>query len=152
MSETTTPGFSISKIYTKDISFESPKTPELFRTQWTPEVSIDLQTKHVELTENLHEIVLTVTATVKHGEENAFIAEVQQAGIFNTHNFQPEQLHYVLGSKCPDILFPYARTVVDFLVVHGGFPPLNLAPVNFDALYAQHMQDQKNTPTTDLIQ
>ena len=134
--------FEIQRLYIKDTSFESPNTPDLFREEWQPEVNIDLQTKSSILDGDVHEVVLTVTATTKIGDKTAFLVEVQQAGIFTLGGFDKEQLAHMLGSFCPNILFPYAREAMSDLVVRGGFPPLYLTPVNFDALYAQHAQQQ----------
>ncbi len=97
---------------------------------------------------NLHEVILSITATVNTGQKSAFIVEVHQAGIFMINNFASDQLRHMLGSFCPNILFPYAREVISDLVMRGGFPQLILAPVNFDLLYNQHLEDQKKQGTT----
>ncbi|RRJ83108.1 protein-export chaperone SecB [Aestuariirhabdus litorea] len=131
------PQFSLQRIYVKDISFESPKSPEMFRKEWRPKVNLDLNTRNSKLDEGVFEVVLALTVTVENGEETAFVAEVQQAGIFAALNLEESALHHTLGSFCPNILFPYAREAVDNLVTRGSFPPIMLAPVNFDALYAQ---------------
>ena len=135
--------FTIQKIYCKDISFETPNSPQIFTDKWEPELKIDLHTAVNPLTENVFEVVLTVTATVKAGDKTAFLAEVQQAGIFTVAGFEAQQQDHMLGSYCPNILFPYAREVVSELVNKGGFPQLILQPVNFDAVYAQHMQQKQ---------
>lgn len=137
-----TPQFEIQRIFTKDISFESPNTPHTFVEEWKPEVSLNLETKSNRIQENLHEVVLSITATVTTNKKTAFLIEVHQAGVFMINGFPNDQLHQMLGSFCPNILFPYAREVVSDIVVRGGFPQLILAPVNFDALYAQHMEQQ----------
>ena len=134
--------FAIQRIYLKDVSFEAPNTPLVFRDAWQPVVTLDINTKTNMLDKDSHEVVLAVTATVKLGEQTAFLAEVKQAGIFTAHNFPTDQLHHLLGSYCPNILFPYAREAISDLVIRGGFPPLYLAPINFDALYQQHLQQQ----------
>ncbi|QFU77560.1 protein-export chaperone SecB [Halioglobus maricola] len=132
------PQFQMQRIYTKDISFESPSTPEVFRKQWQPKVSVDLNTKSDKVDdEGNFEVVLSITVTAKIEEETAFLAEVQQAGIFNIQGFEGEDLRRVMGTAAPNILFPYARETIDTLCVKGGFPPVMLAPVNFDALYQQ---------------
>lgn len=136
------PQFEIQRIFVKDISFESPNTPHTFVEEWKPEVSLNLETKSNRIQENLHEVVLSITATVSTGKKTAFLIEVHQAGVFMINGFPNDQLHQMLGSFCPNILFPYAREVVSDMVVRGGFPQLILAPVNFDALYAQHMEQQ----------
>lgn len=137
------PEFNIQRIYTKDISFESPEAPRAFLEPWEPALNLDLQTKATELEAGVREVVLTVTATVKIKEKIIFLVEVQQAGIFLIKNFATEQLGPMLGSFCPNILYPYAREVVTDLVMRGGFPQLYLMPVNFDALYEQQLQSQQ---------
>ena len=127
----------------RDLSFEAPKSPEIFRQEWTPSVSMDLNTRQKGLEGDFHEVVLTLSVTVKNGEETAFIAEVQQAGIFLIKGLDAESMSHTLGAFCPNILFPYARETLDSLVVRGSFPALMLAPVNFDALYAQELQRQQ---------
>ena len=133
------PHFEIQRIFVKDISFEAPNTPQTFVEEWKPEVSLNLETKSNRIQDNMHEVILSITATVNTGKKTAFLIEVQQAGVFLISGFPNDQLHQMLGSFCPNILFPYAREVVSDMVVRGGFPQLILAPVNFDALYEQHM-------------
>jgi len=140
----TGPLFEIQRIYTKDLSYEAPNTPHTFGEDWKPEVQLNLETKSNRLQENLHEVVLSVTATVTSNKKSAFLIEVQQSGIFNISNVPADQLKQMLGSFCPNILFPYAREVISDTVVRGGFPQLLLAPVNFDALYHQHLNEQKD--------
>ena len=135
-----TPHFEIQRIYVKDLSFEAPNTPHTFLEEWKPEVSLNLETKSTKVQDNAHEVVLSVTATVTSSKKSAFLVELQQAGIFVINGFPNEQLHHMLGSFCPNILFPYAREAISDVVVRGGFPQLILAPVNFDALYSQHME------------
>ena len=129
--------FAMQRIYTKDISFESPATPDIFKKQWQPAVSVDLNTKSDKIDDNNFEVVLSVTITAKVDEETAFLVEVQQAGIFLITGIEGDDLRRVLGTAAPNILFPYARESIDNLCVKGGFPPIMLAPVNFDALYQQ---------------
>jgi preprotein translocase subunit SecB len=136
------PHFEIQRIYVKDVSFESPNTPQTFVEEWKPEVALNLETKSNRIQDNMHEVVLSITATVSTGKKTAFLIEVHQAGVFIVSGFPNDQLHQMLGSFCPNILFPYAREVVSDMVVRGGFPQLILAPVNFDALYEQHLSQQ----------
>ncbi|MNN00927.1 Protein-export protein SecB [compost metagenome] len=133
------PQFSLQRIYVRDLSFEAPKTPEIFRQEWQPSVSMDLNTRQKQLEGDFFEVVLTVSVTVKNKDETAFIAEVQQAGIFLAKGLDPASMSHTLGAFCPNILFPYARETLDSLVVRGSFPALMLSPVNFDALYAQEL-------------
>src|SRR5438477_3972521 len=139
------PQFEIQRIFIKDLSFEAPNTPHTFVEEWKPEVSLNLETKSNRIQDNLHEVVLSITATVTTAKKTAFLIEVHQAGVFMINGFPNDQLHQMLGSFCPNILFPYAREVVSDVVVRGGFPQLILAPVNFDALYAQHLEEQKKS-------
>ena len=136
--------FSIQKIYTKDISFETPNSPAVFtQTEWKPDVNVQLNSSTTPLDNDVHEVVLSVTVTAKLGDKTAYLVEVQQAGIFKTENFSPDQMGHLLGAFCPNILFPYARETISDLVTRGGFPQMLLAPVNFDAIYAQHLQQQQ---------
>jgi len=135
--------FSIQKIYTKDISFETPNSPKVFTEKWEPKVDFNLGTNVQSLDNSLYEVALTITVTVKCGESTAYLIEVCQAGIYSLAGFTDEEMGPMVGSFCPNILFPYAREVVSDLVAKGGFPQLLLAPVNFDALYAQHLQQLK---------
>jgi preprotein translocase subunit SecB len=143
----TQPEFLIHRVYARDISFESPHRPFVFQDQqWHPEVNVELSTETMPMDEHVYEVTLTVTATVKSGEKTAFLAEVKQAGVFTLRHFSDEQMGPMLGSFCPNILFPYAREAISDMVNRGGFPQLLLAPVNFDALYAQHTAKQPANP------
>jgi len=135
--------FGIQKIYVKDVSFESPSTPQSFTETWDPDVNLELNTNGTGIAEDTYEVVLSLTVTVKNADKTAFLVEVQQAGIFHMSGFGDEDLGGMLGSFCPNILFPYAREAVSDLVTRGGFPQLALAPVNFDALYAQHLEESQ---------
>lgn len=134
--------FSLQRIYLKDLSFEAPKSPEVFRVEWAPQIEMQLNTQQRRLDENFFEVVLGITVTAQNADEVAFIAEVQQAGIFLIQGLDEASMSHALGSFCPSLLFPYAREALDGIVVKGSFPALMLAPVNFDALYAQEMQRQ----------
>jgi len=133
--------FEILKIYTKDISFETPNSPQIFRIEWKPDVDLNLHNEASRLSPGQYEVVLSVTVTVKLGEQTAFLAEVQMAGIFAITGLTQEELDPVLGSACPGMLYPYAREMVSDLTTRGGFPQCLLAPVNFDALYLRHRRD-----------
>lgn len=142
-----TPHFEIQRIFVKDLSFEAPNTPHTFLEEWKPEVTLNLETKSNRIQDNVHEVILSITATVMSNKKNAFLVEVHQGGVFKIEGFSNEQLHHTLGSFCPNILFPYAREVISDVVVRGGFPQLILAPVNFDALYKQHMEKKEGKET-----
>lgn len=135
--------FMVQRIYMKDLSFETNNTPDIFQKKWEPELSLDLNTQHNKLEEGVYEVILTVTATVKNQQENAFLVEVKQAGIFTIQGAATEQLDHLLGSFCPNILFPYAREAITSEVIRGSFPQLVLAPINFDALYMQQLEEKK---------
>ncbi len=147
--------FRIQKLYLKDVSFESPQTPALFVKSpgWKPEVSLHLNTDQEVLENDLYEVVLTLTVTVKSGEETAYLIELKQGGLFTLKGFDESTLNGMLYSFCPNILFPYAREEISSLVSKGGFPQLLLEPVNFDALYAQHVQAaRQNAPAPETAQ
>lgn len=132
--------FNIQRIYTKDISFESPNAPTIFTKEWKPEIKLDLDTKTAKIDETVFEVTLSVTVTATMGEETAFLCEVQQAGIFAIGEMPEANRAHTLGAFCPSVLFPYARETISNLVNRGTFPPLNLAPVNFEAIFAAYMQ------------
>ncbi len=132
--------FAVQRTYLKDLSFESPNAPEVFRGEWKPQNELNLNTKVNRLDEQTYEVVLSVTVTAKVGDKTAFIVEVHQAGIFTLGGFSEEELGPMLGAYCPNLLFPYAREAVSDLVTKGSFPQLVLQHVSFDALFAQHQQ------------
>jgi len=135
--------FAIQKIYLKDVSFESPNAPQVFSDgQWKPDVNVQINTEVKKLNDELNEVTLTVTVTAKQEQSTAFLVEVKQAGIFQLAGFEQEQLGGMLGAYCPEVLFPYAREAISDLVTKGGFPQMLLSPVNFNALYMQHQQQQ----------
>ncbi|MAX32192.1 protein translocase subunit secB [Onishia taeanensis] len=144
------PQFSLQRIYVKDISFESPNSPAVFQQPFKPKVGLDLNTTSSQVGEGLYEVVIKVTAQVSHSEtgNTSFLAEIEQAGLFRIANIEGEQLEHTLGAFCPNLLFPYARECIDNLVNRGGFPPLMLAPVNFEAMYAQKKQREAQASET----
>lgn len=138
--------FNIQKVYLKDVSFESPDAPASFTfKKWEPKVELNMNNNNTKLNDTSYEVVLTLTATVQNEDKTAFLVEVHQAGIFNIQNVNEADLAYLLASQCMTILFPYAREAVSEVTVKGGFPPLILNPVNFDSLYAQHVQQNKES-------
>lgn len=139
--------FSIQKIFCKDVSFETPNSPKIFTSKWQPKVDFNLGTHVDPLEDDVFEVAITVTVTVKVEEQVAYLAEVVQAGIFTLKGFSDTERGPLLGSYAPGALFPYAREAISDLVSKGGFPQLLLAPVNFDAAYAQHVQ-QQSAPNT----
>lgn len=135
--------FAIQRIYIKDLSFETPNTPQIFREQWEPAVTVDLNVNTEKLEDTIYEVKLVITVKVLCKEKTAFLAEIHQAGIFSIKGYPVEYINRALGSSCPTILFPYAREAISDLVTRGGFPPLYLAPINFDAIYQQQLIKQK---------
>jgi preprotein translocase subunit SecB len=135
--------FIIQKIYTKDVSFESPNSPEIFREEWRPKLDLQLGNEYKRIDDDNHEITLTVTVTAKVGDKTAFLVEVKQAGIFTLTGYSNEEMGPLLGSYCPNTLFPFVREVVSDVVLKGGFPQLVLSPVNFDAMYAHQVEQAK---------
>lgn len=142
--------FMIQRIYVKDLSYEAPNTPQVFQQQWEPELALDLHTSHTLLEEGVYEVVLALTATVTNKKTVAFLVEIKQAGIFTIKGTAiQEQIDHLLGSFCPNILFPYAREAITSQVLHGSFPQLVLAPINFDALYMQQLEQKNQAKTED---
>ena len=148
MAENTTPSngatpsaqLAVQKIYVKDASFEVPGAPAVFQDQGQPQVQLNLSQKVTNFEENLYEVVLTVTVTCKLGEKTAYLAEVQQAGVFMLSGFPQADLQAVLATYCPHTLFPYARQMIGELIMQGGFPPFMLQPINFEQIYAEQMR------------
>ena len=134
--------FAIHKVFIKDVSFESPNAPQVFTQEWKPDVNVQINTQSQGLEEGIFEVELTLTVTAKLGEHTAYLVELTQAGIFAANGFADDQMGHLLGSYCPGLLFPYARASISNFVSSGGFPDLALAPINFDALYAQHMEQR----------
>ncbi|NVJ48939.1 MAG: protein-export chaperone SecB [Gammaproteobacteria bacterium] len=131
----------IQRIYTKDISFEAPNVPEIFQDQeFKPEIKMELNSRSRKLADDVYEVVLSVTLTAAHGDKTGFLVEVQQAGIFGIKGLNDAQLHHLVSTYCPETLFPYVRETVSSLVNKGGFPPIYLAPVSFEALFRAQMQ------------
>ncbi|MCJ8339535.1 MAG: protein-export chaperone SecB [Pseudomonadales bacterium] len=149
MAEEQSPQFSIQRIYLKDLSLEAPNSPQSFTQEWQPEINLEMNTQSQELGDNVYEVVLTLTVTAKNDGETAFLIEAQQAGIFVVSGMEEGETHHALGAFCPNILFPYARETIDSLVVKASFPALMLAPVNFDALFAQQLEKLQQESTTE---
>jgi preprotein translocase subunit SecB len=129
------------KIYVKDVSFEAPNSPAIFTEDWNPSLSVDLQQKVNELAKDIYEVVLTLTTTMKSKDATAYLAEIQQAGIFILKGIRKEKLMNILNVHCPRTLYPFACSAATEVVARGGFPQLLLAPVSFDAIYRQRLQD-----------
>lgn len=143
--------FTVHNIFIKDISFEAPNSPHVFNLDWKPKLDFDIEMGRSALENSMHEVVMkiTVSVAIEYGEENklnkqtAFIVEVKQAGIFMLQGVEdPAQIDYILSTAAPTILFPYARQVISNLVTQGGFPQLIIPPMNFEAMYQQHLTEK----------
>lgn len=141
------PQLEIQKIYLKDVSLETPNSPQVFTEQWQPETSVQVDHAATRLADDVYEAVLTLTVTAKLGEKTAYLAEIQQAGIFGVKGFTDEQVGQILNAFCPNTLFPFIREALASLISKGGFPPVLLNPINFDALYMQRLQAQAGQPS-----
>lgn len=133
-------GYGLQRIYIKDVSFEAPKTPEVFQGEWKPSLNVNIGTKTRPLADNLHEVVLTVSVEARLNDEVAFLVELQQAGVFMIRGFDEQEQKKILGILCPQNLFPFAREEVANLTLKGGFPQVLLQPVNFERAWAQAAQ------------
>jgi preprotein translocase subunit SecB len=132
----------LQKIYVKDLSFESPKAPEIFQANVSPQTQLNMRSSAREVGLDTQEITLTLTVEAKDKDQTLFLVEVAQAGVFTMQGYTDEERAMLVGSYCPATLYPYAREAVSDVVVKGGFPQLLLQPINFDALYAQAMQQR----------
>lgn len=140
---------AIQKVYLKDFSFESPQTPQVFTEgKWEPKTNLNLRSTHSAGKDNHHEVVLTITIETKHDDRTIFLIELQQAGLFYISGYEKEELSAVVGSFCPNLLYPYAREAISGIVSKGGFPELLLQPINFDALYAQARAEARSRVET----
>lgn len=133
--------YSLQRMYLKDVSFESPNSPEIFLGEWRPKINMNLASTSKRIDEELHEVVLTITVEARQDDKTAFLIELQQAGIFIAKGFKPDELHQILGLNCPQNLFPFAREAVASLTMNGGFPQVLLQPINFEALYRKNLEE-----------
>lgn len=143
MSDEQQPVFSIEKIYVKDLSLEVPGAPQVFLETEQSQLEIHLEQQNATVSEGLYEVTLTVTVSAKAASKTLFLVEASQAGIFQIRNVGEDNLGAVLGMLCPNVLFPYARETISDTVNRAGFPSVNLAPVNFEAIYQQRLAQQK---------
>jgi preprotein translocase subunit SecB len=134
---------AISKIYIKDFSFESPQAPQVFKSgEWKPQTNLNLRSGHTHVEDDIHEVVLTITVEAKEEDQTLFLVELHQAGLFELAGYDGEELAAIVGTFCPNLLFPYAREAIAATIQKGGFPEFVLQPINFDALYMQSKQQQ----------
>jgi preprotein translocase subunit SecB len=142
--------FSIEKIYVKDLSLENPGAPQSFQMTEAPQIEVGLRTRGEQIDKDVYECVLTLTVTARAGDKTVFLIEAAQAGIFGIRGVGADQLPPVLAIHCPTVLFPFARETVADATMRAGFPPVQLAPINFDVLYQQQlaqMQAPAGAPT-----
>lgn len=132
--------FTVQKIYVKDVSFEAPNTPGIFNEAGQPQLNMNLNQKVARLEDGVYEVVLGITLTCTMEEKNVYLAEIEQAGVFGLAGFDERNLDMMLGTYCPNVLFPYARQAISELITAGGFPPFYLQPINFEALYAEGLR------------
>lgn len=147
MSDAQPPTFGIEKIYVKDVSLEVPAGPQAFMQQEQPQLEVQITQQSQRVNEVLHEVTLVITVTAKAGGKVLFLVEASQAGVFQIRNVSEAEIPPVLGIVCPNVLFPYARETVSDLITRAGFPPVLLAPVNFEALY-QQQRAEASSPST----
>jgi preprotein translocase subunit SecB len=139
--ETPTPAqFNVQKIYLKNVSFESPNAPMVFNEQATPQLQLNLNQKVMRFDADLFEVVLSITLTCTIDEKTAYLAEVDQAGVFGLSGFDATGLDMMLATHCPNVLFPYARQALGEMISLGGFPPFLLQPLNFEGIYAENLR------------
>jgi preprotein translocase subunit SecB len=135
--------FQIEKVYVKDLSLEIPNAPKVFLEQTQPQLEVRIDTAAEAFADGYYEVTVGATVTARIGERTLFLVEAKQAGIFAVRNVPPQELDPLLGIACPNVLFPYLRETISDLVVRGGFPPVLLAPLSFEALYLQRLQAQQ---------
>ncbi|WP_373740003.1 protein-export chaperone SecB [Neisseria sp.] len=141
MSEEQQPVFSIERLYVKDLSLEVPNAPQIFLDSGEPEVDMRVSTSSTKLEDGVFDVDVTVTVTAKlDGDRTMFLNEVTQSGIFRLENIPEEDVQLLLGVACPNILFPYAREAISSTITRAGFPPVLLAPINFEAMYQQSQE------------
>lgn len=149
MSEATETQFALQRVYLKDVSFEVPGAPKVFLQQWQPEVNIDLNTTAERLEDGRHfDVTLALTVTARNEGQVAFLVEIKQSGIFQIEGVADAELGPLLGSYCPNLLFPFAREAISDIVGKGSFPQLLLQPINFDAVYSETMRKLAEAETT----
>lgn len=134
--------FTVEKLYVKDLSFEAPNAPQVFNEQGQPDLQMKLSQKVRRLNDNAFEVILGITLTCTLNGKNAYLAEVEQAGVFGLAGFEEHVLDAMLGTQCPNILYPYAAAAIGQLITSGGFPPFPMQPLNFDALYSESLRQR----------
>jgi len=136
------PQLVLQKVYVKDLSFESPKAPDVFTSNAAPTTQLNLRYANREVGQDNVEVTLTITVEAKDGETTLFLVELTQAGVFLIRGYDSEQKASIVGSFCPNTLYPFAREAIADVIQRGGFPQLLLQPINFDALYQQALRER----------
>ena len=141
---------SIAKVYTKDLSFESPMSPAVFKPDsWSPQTNLNLRSSHQHVDGDIHEVTLTITVDAKDGDKTIFLVELQQAGLFDIAGYSEEEHSAIVGSFCPNVLFAYARETIAGVIQKGGFPEFILQPINFDTLYKESKRQAAEAATEE---
>jgi preprotein translocase subunit SecB len=146
------PVFSIEKIYVKDLSIEVPNAPQIFLVRETPGIEVQIQSGATTIGDGMYEVALTVTVNAKEGEKVFFLVEVVKAGIFQIRHVPEQDMEPIHAVACPNILFPYARETISDAINRAGFPPVILAPVNFESLYQQRLMEQQQNESKIQLQ
>jgi preprotein translocase subunit SecB len=143
MSETNpSPEFNIQRVYMKDASLEMPNAPQIFLEQEPPKIDVQIHVDSQTVVEGISEVVVSATVTASINDKTLFLAEVKQAGIFQTANIPADQMELILGIACPSIVYPYLRANLADLIIRTGLPPVNLNEINFEAFYQQRKAQQ----------
>ena len=145
------PQIKTQKVYLKDVSFETPNSPQVFGQDWKPELTIDFGSAAQAVSEDIYEVILTLTVTAKVEDKAAYLAEVHQAGIFLIRGLEQEKLQHALNVPCLRLIYPYACAAIADLVSKGGFPQLALSPISFQNIYRQRLQQaqEDQQPVTE---
>ena len=142
MSETPSPVFQIQRVYLKEVSLEQPNSPAILLEPEQPTVDIQLGVNASPVADGMFEVVVTATVHTKIKDKTVFLVEASQAGIFEIRNLPQEQMGPIMGIACPQIVYPYLRGNVADMIQRGGFPPVHLSEINFQAMYEQQQAAQ----------
>jgi preprotein translocase subunit SecB len=141
--------FTIERIYTKDLSLENPGAPQSFQLTEPPQVEVGMRTRGEQISQDVYEFVLTLTVTATIAGKTLFLVETSQAGVFAIRGVAADQLQPLMAINCPNVLFPYAREAIADATMRAGFPPIHLAPINFEALYRDQVAQQRAPAVTN---
>ena len=152
MADTQDPVFQIQRVYLKDLSLEQPNSPAILLEQEQPTVDIQLGVDAQPVTDGIYEVTVSATVQTKVQDRTVFLVEAKQAGIFEIRNLPEDQMGPILGIACPQIVYPYLRGNVADVVQRGGFPPVHLAEINFQAMFEQQQAQAAGQPPSVLTQ